>query len=401
MTLWQYVSQAELYHHGIKGQKWGIRRFQNKDGSLTPAGQKRYGDLSPAERKKSEQEEKTRNNGLNVRRLATSHRLNLEAKFREKGLSEEEAKTAAKKRMKAEALVAAAATATVVSVMAYNKHKRNSTDRVLDENIEFQRIVKLAKGETAKTDHRMYISYDKKDNAKYKGVYGSQLYERINSRGIGTRPDQGVYKINMKSNGPVKVASRNRAAKIFSDLFTNDPEFKDVAEAIFLTDKYSFTAFNMKANANKLTYKDLMGKGYDAFNRGLAGKPASERFERELNKFYDAIRKEGFNAIEDVNDRKYSGYKSKDPIITLDGMKLTSQSLLPQNEVAELASSELFKQIGSSMVKNGALYATVKGLTAYNIKAEDRELVRQYKQEHPNTKMSDNEIIKSLKPHRK
>lgn len=31
----------ELYHHGIKGQKWGVRRFQNKDGSLTLAGKKR------------------------------------------------------------------------------------------------------------------------------------------------------------------------------------------------------------------------------------------------------------------------------------------------------------------------------------------------------------------------
>lgn len=33
---------TELYHHGIKGQKWGVRRFQNLDGSLTFEGKNRY-----------------------------------------------------------------------------------------------------------------------------------------------------------------------------------------------------------------------------------------------------------------------------------------------------------------------------------------------------------------------
>ena len=32
----------ELYHHGIKGQRWGVRRYQNPDGSLTAAGKERY-----------------------------------------------------------------------------------------------------------------------------------------------------------------------------------------------------------------------------------------------------------------------------------------------------------------------------------------------------------------------
>lgn len=37
-----WVINNELYHHGIQGQKWGVRRYQNEDGSLTPAGEKRY-----------------------------------------------------------------------------------------------------------------------------------------------------------------------------------------------------------------------------------------------------------------------------------------------------------------------------------------------------------------------
>lgn len=36
----------ELYHWGIKGMKWGVRRYQNKDGTLTPAGKIRYAEVS-------------------------------------------------------------------------------------------------------------------------------------------------------------------------------------------------------------------------------------------------------------------------------------------------------------------------------------------------------------------
>ena len=39
---YKLVYSDELYHHGVKGMKWGIRRYQNEDGSYTKAGRKRY-----------------------------------------------------------------------------------------------------------------------------------------------------------------------------------------------------------------------------------------------------------------------------------------------------------------------------------------------------------------------
>lgn len=42
-----------IKHHGIRGQRWGVRRFQNKDGSLKPAGEKRYYEDAESARKDS------------------------------------------------------------------------------------------------------------------------------------------------------------------------------------------------------------------------------------------------------------------------------------------------------------------------------------------------------------
>ena len=38
----QFYRSDELCHWGIKGMRWGVRRYQNKDGTLTPAGKKKY-----------------------------------------------------------------------------------------------------------------------------------------------------------------------------------------------------------------------------------------------------------------------------------------------------------------------------------------------------------------------
>lgn len=71
------MTNCELYHWGVKGMRWGVRRYQNADGSLTPAGRSRYAepheDYKKAHDKKSvkqmsDKELRDRNNRLQMER---------------------------------------------------------------------------------------------------------------------------------------------------------------------------------------------------------------------------------------------------------------------------------------------------------------------------------------------
>ena len=92
-------NQNELYHHGIKGMRWGVRRFQNKDGTLTSAGKKRYD-----------------KDGNPKKNLIQKHKDNLVQKYIEKGYSQSAAETAAKQRMRAELVVGTIATVSVAII---------------------------------------------------------------------------------------------------------------------------------------------------------------------------------------------------------------------------------------------------------------------------------------------
>lgn len=76
-----------ISHFGVKGMKWRIRRYQNKDGSLTPEGRKRYG--------RSEDSEKVRElrkkpvSAMSNQELETViRRMNLERQYRDLKSSE-------------------------------------------------------------------------------------------------------------------------------------------------------------------------------------------------------------------------------------------------------------------------------------------------------------------------
>lgn len=62
------MESAELQHYGVKGMRWGVRRYQNKDGTLTPAGEKRRKILDDAAKRASD-----------LRRTASSYQMISEA----------------------------------------------------------------------------------------------------------------------------------------------------------------------------------------------------------------------------------------------------------------------------------------------------------------------------------
>ena len=103
-----FISEGELYHYGIKGQKWGVRRYQNDDGSLTPSGKKRYSDDSQIN---SIKRNETPRKGLIQKRKdkLTEHYIS-------KGYKPNAAKAMAEQRMKTEAVLAVVGTIAVTAV---------------------------------------------------------------------------------------------------------------------------------------------------------------------------------------------------------------------------------------------------------------------------------------------
>lgn len=69
--MWNYNNADSMYdtlmHHGIRGMKWGIRRYQNKDGSLTAAGRKRQRNNPFFIKKSKAKKEKESNNKKEVK----------------------------------------------------------------------------------------------------------------------------------------------------------------------------------------------------------------------------------------------------------------------------------------------------------------------------------------------
>lgn len=78
----RYIKTNELYHHGIKGQKWGVRRFQKVGGGLTPAGKKRYGKDKDPNKVRAKEHDKLKGEERRTQMEALSKRKDIKRKDR-------------------------------------------------------------------------------------------------------------------------------------------------------------------------------------------------------------------------------------------------------------------------------------------------------------------------------
>lgn len=321
----------------------------------------------------------------------SKHRLNLEEKYRQKGMSKKEAEIAANRRITTEKAIAVVGGLTIAAASAYviTKQVRDRTDRTIKQGTQFQRIARESK---VNFDNDLYVAHKKQDAVKYKGMLGKQI------RAQGSK----VHKVTLNADKDIKVVSRKKAADTFADLYKNDPEFREAF-------KRSNSAFSVgevpgtkrykiiKAAGKDMNDRQLRKVGYDAFNVGLVNhNPDGQSI---ANKFYSKLKEKGYDAVQDINDKKYSGYGSKDPLIVFNKKGKLSVSEIKEmtdNQIASNNNKAMGQMVKTAAAKQGGMYVGAITAGYFGKKTINSIKVDNYKLDHPNTKLSDAEILKMI-----
>lgn len=357
-----YICNGDvLYHHGIKGQKWGVRRFQKKDGSLTPAGKERYND------------DETSNISRKEARLTK-----YADRYKAMGYSDEEANRMAKGRDKTIKTLAAIGTLTVAAVVASSVYRKydGKKDLLIPAEATIQTVHKGDIKDRVKEGNPFYASFTKKDNH----IYSSKAFDNFDE-------NSKISKIFTKDG--IKVASHDNSKKIFNELMEEDKEFnKYVKEHLRIGNKGK--------------------KTYESFQADLQ---IRDEVRDKMNKrFYDKLRENGYGAMIDSLDSRKIAMASK-PVIIFDESKKHIIGTTKASEKDLSYDKEFIGNVYGIMRRFAVKPATSITASAvigqkylsdyvntYNTKDYKKQntIIKQYRQEHPNTELTDKEILDIL-----
>ena len=396
----------ELYHFGVKGMKWGVRRYQNEDGSLTSLGKKRDKMLSDrktakkhsttsnmvkAEYSRREFEDAKTRLKLENQKKKSKRQQDLEKKYIDQGFAKDEAEIKAYNRAKTETILKVAGGIALASAAAYvaYKHYDKVTDRVFEKGSE---IGRLTNNGSEPTNRAFYGFVNKHDKDRYEGLYGKTL-----------GANGPVYRKAMRAAGDINVASPESARKVLKNMFD--------------TDKQSFDVFkkNIDAMASAVPPTTKQGKlwrkakweldsgkigdnTYKAFNTTLV---LHTKEQQPINdKFYSAMKKAGYGAIRDVNDKENSGYFAKNPLIVFDTDKINVEGFtkLGNDHIDSMFAKEQGKIAAHTLANEygpiGAAFATSIGAMKLVKRSNETKFVENYRKRHPESTLSNNEILK-------
>lgn len=348
----EYGYLNELYHHGIKGQRWGIRRFQNPDGSYTNAGLKRYG-FRERRREKAAKELET---------------LSKNYKYLDNSLTKEEADRLARNRQIAKKVLIVGGAVAVASVAGYAGYKywKHNADEIVKAGTTLQRIEMR---ENNSLNDKFYAVGGIRDKIKYEGLLGDARQRQADQQkqlerlglgdgGVGFKIEPYKMKVGVLNN--LKIAGNKTGEKLFNELMRKDPEFKDSVR-------------NMKNPVFGLKSPSL----YDSFNQAMVGNTENSA---AVNKFINYLKKNGYSGIKDVNDQKYSGYNAVNPIIFFNNGKdfiIKENKKMQRVKVDNALNKEKLIQFGETNIKYLSLGIPIATIMTYKDKKTTAKRERQ------------------------
>ena len=276
----KFKNQNELYHHGIIGQRWGVRRFQNEDGSLTPRGERRLAKQEAkiaareAKAKSASEKYNAKTKYLKAKNEAKAKQMQL--KNEERALKAEQKKEAGKQRTRRFLIGAAATVGIGALIYKYKKHVadneheeemaagRNALEKLKINNKHEENMLKLGgnlpSGKTSKIKNDADAAKAASKNAKSKLDSGTKTAGSSKTKEAGPKVSNAKETSSKSSkkatNAKAEFYERNTGSKTGSSKSTKkdrviiDADFSEVKPSSESSSKGKSVLANLLGSGN-------------------------------------------------------------------------------------------------------------------------------------------------------